>query len=94
MSQFETFWRAWVWREIRGCPGRLVLVVQPSPQPELLAPGLAWVQVRSPHARDLVWLAPFEDGGGLLSYQRPGGDFVHTLNTAEGFARKRLQLGV
>jgi hypothetical protein len=36
----------------------------------------------------------FPDGGGLLSFEQQDG-FVHTLNTAEGLARKlaNLQIG-
>jgi hypothetical protein len=32
--------------------------------------------------------------GGLISYRRPDGTFLHTLNTAEGFARKLSDLGI
>ncbi len=34
------------------------------------------------------------EGGGLISYARPDGSFVHTLNTSEGFTRKLVQLGI
>jgi len=32
--------------------------------------------------------------GGLISYKRRDGTFLHTLNTAEGFARKLADLGI
>jgi hypothetical protein len=44
-------------------------------------------------ARDRVLVVPLEDGG-LISYARADGRLVHTLNTAEGFARKLSQLGI
>jgi hypothetical protein len=44
-------------------------------------------------ARDPILVVPLHDGG-LLSYARPDGTFVHTLNTSEGLARKLSQLGI
>jgi hypothetical protein len=44
-------------------------------------------------ARDPVIVTPFEDGG-LISYRKADGMFLHTLNTREGFERKLRQLGV
>jgi hypothetical protein len=44
-------------------------------------------------ARDPILVVPLPDGG-LLSYARPDGSFVHTLNTPDGFTRKLSQLGI
>jgi hypothetical protein len=44
-------------------------------------------------ARDPVIVTPFEDGG-LISYRKAGGMFLHTLNTREGFERKLRQLTI
>ena len=44
-------------------------------------------------APDPVIVAEFEDGG-LISYRKPDGSFLHTLNTSEGFDRKLRQLGI
>ena len=44
-------------------------------------------------AKDRVLVVPLEDGG-LISYAKPDGRFIHTLNTTEGFARKLSQLGI
>jgi len=44
-------------------------------------------------ARDPVHVALL-DGGGLISYRRADGHFVHTLNTPDGLARKLAQLGI
>jgi hypothetical protein len=45
-------------------------------------------------ARHPVLVAALRDGGGLISYARGDGSYLHTLNTAEGFARKLAQLGI
>ncbi len=45
-------------------------------------------------ARDPVVVARLAQGGGLISYQREDGKYVHTLNTEEGFRRKLDQLGI
>ncbi|MEN0061419.1 MAG: hypothetical protein AAGA48_04665 [Myxococcota bacterium] len=43
---------------------------------------------------DPIHIVVFDDSGGLLSYERAPGTFIHTLCTAEGFARKRNGLGL
>lgn len=45
-------------------------------------------------ARDLLLIASLDGGGGIISYQRDDGSFLHTLNTPEGFERKLRQLGL
>lgn len=92
---FEDLRRRGNWKPIRNCPGRYVLSgVQPglSPQ-ELVDSGVQLRQFQVDTAKDLVVVARL-DGGGLISYQRDDGSYVHTLNTAEGFRRKLSQLGV
>ena len=44
-------------------------------------------------ARDPVIVTPLDDGG-LISYRKADGLFLHTLNTREGFERKLRQLGI
>jgi hypothetical protein len=44
-------------------------------------------------AKDPVIVAPIVDGG-LISYRKADGTYVHTLNTSEGFERKLQQLGL
>ena len=62
--------------------------------PEDIVPGATG---RSEHvcgaAKDPVIVTPFEDGG-LISYRKADGTFLHTLNTREGFERKLRQLGI
>ena len=44
-------------------------------------------------AKDPVIVTAFEDGG-LISYRKADGMFLHTLNTREGFERKLRELGI
>jgi hypothetical protein len=60
---------------------------------ELVGTDVPLREFRVPTARDVVVVAPLEDGG-LISYKRANGAWVHTLNTAEGFERKLVQLHI
>jgi hypothetical protein len=86
---FDEVMAAHTWKAIRNCPGRFVLASGPSPlQPtDILGPGASCQTFRVDAARDLVVVARIDDGG-LISYQRGDGHYLHTLNTPEGFARK------
>jgi hypothetical protein len=44
-------------------------------------------------AKDTVIITPIENGG-IISFRRQDGTYLHTLNTKEGFARKRADLGL
>ncbi len=92
---FDRLNTRWPWKPIPNCPGRFVLSASPSQlTPEdLLGPGVAVRELHSAAARDPVIIAALADGG-LISYRRANGTYVHTLNTADGFARKLLALGV
>jgi len=62
--------------------------------PEDIAPGAsASSEHVSVTARDPVIVTPLEDGG-LISYRKADGRFLHTLNTREGLDRKLRQLGI
>jgi len=83
------------WVPIRDCPGRYTL---PGAAPTLSIAGLLGAdasirRAQSPKARDSVWIAGLEDGG-VISYARPDGSWLHTLNTAAGFERKLRQLEI
>lgn len=60
---------------------------------ELLGDNFEVVEFRVKAARDVVIVARFNDGG-LISYRRDDGSFIHTLNTQAGFLRKLQQLGI
>lgn len=92
---FATLKAAWPWTEIAGCPGRFVLK-HPGPAltlADLLGPDVRVSEHCSASARDVVLVAWLADGG-LISYRRPDGGCLHTLNTREGLARKLAQLAI
>ena len=79
---------------MRNCPGRYILAGEPSTlQPHDLVPDADLHEYRVQSAPDPVLVARF-DGGGLISYKRPDGHYLHTLNTDEGLERKLQQLGI
>jgi hypothetical protein len=92
---FDELRTRWTWKPIPHCPGRYVLqggATDLTPA-QLLNCDAAVQEFQTPHARDTVVVAVCE-GGGLISYRRPDGTYCHTLNTAEGLARKLHQLGL
>ena len=93
---FDELQSRWPWRPIPNCPGRFVLPPGHGalPPSEIASASIGVVTEHMiPAAPDPVLVAKFEDGG-LISYRKPDGSFVHTLNTAEGFDRKLRQLGI
>ena len=83
------------WMPIRDRPGRFVLRGMPLTfsVSDLLGDGVDARQFQSPKAKDVVWVVCLEDGG-MISYCRPTGTWLHTLNTKEGFRRKLKQLEI
>jgi hypothetical protein len=83
------------WKPIRNCPGRFLLVgVRPDLTPEaVVGPAEELLEFHVEAARDRVVVARLDEGG-LISYKRADGTYLHTLNSAEGFSRKILQLGI
>ena len=95
MITFDALAAKWELSPIRNCPGRFIIrahAADLSPQ-ELLGPGVEIYTFNVAAANDTVLVARF-DGGGLISYRRADGTHLHTLNTAEGFKRKLLDLGI
>lgn len=91
---FSVLFERWAWRPIPNCPGRYVLAVGPiAVPPAEMVPGASGLEHMSVSARDAVIVTPFDDGG-LISYRKADGRFLHTLNTREGFERKLHQLGI
>lgn len=87
--------RRWDWEEMTSTPGRFRLV-HPGPQPpvaELLGADVPLRTVESVASPDLIVLAEFEDGG-LISYKRGDGTWVHTLNTLARYRRRLWELGI
>ncbi|KAF0700227.1 Aste57867_9236 [Aphanomyces stellatus] len=52
------------------------------------------IHTRSEKIADNVQVAVFPDGGGVITYAKPNGAFVHTLNTQSGLERKLAGLGL
>ncbi len=92
---FEDLFLRWDWRPIPGCPGRYSLSPDLfSGEPErLLNETCAVREFQSGKAPDPVSVAAI-DGGGLISYRKLDGRFIHTLNTPEGLKRRLCQLEI
>jgi hypothetical protein len=92
---FDELMTGWSWKPIRNCPGRYVLsAVSSDLAPEdLLGPRVQLREFQVEAARDKVVVAQL-DKGGVISYKRADGSYLHTLNTPEGFERKLRQLGI
>ena len=87
----------WTWKPIPNCPGRFVLadggkggIVAPQ---DLGGAETVFSTYQVAAARDAVVVGQL-DTGGLISYQRRDGTYVHTLNTPDGFNRKLQHLGI
>ena len=93
--KLDDLMKAWTWRPILGCPGRYALR-EASPYlslEALLGPEAQAIEFRVETAKDVVLVVSL-DRGGIISYKRDDGSFLHTLNTEEGFERKLAQLGI
>lgn len=91
---FEEVFRKFAWRAIRNCPGRFALSMElHSGSPEQLAPGYEAREYCVDGAREPVAVVSFSDGG-LISYRKADGRYLHTLNTEDGFTRKLGELGI
>ena len=92
---FHELLMRWNWKPMRDCPGRFLLS---HPRRDLLpkallGPDAELFEFEIETARDTVVVAKLDEGG-LISYKRADGTYLHTLNSAEGFSRKLLQLGI
>jgi hypothetical protein len=92
---FDLLKNRYVWMPIRNCPGRFVLTDKPPTFgiTDLLGEGIDVKRFHSPKAKDVVCVVPLHDGG-IISYERLSGTWLHTLNTVEGFKRKLDQLEI
>jgi hypothetical protein len=91
---FEELLARFNWRPMRGCPGRYLLAGGPvaSPPGDLFG-DLGFREERSAQAPDRMFVAVVRSGG-IISYARGNGTFVHTLADGAGFARKLVALGL
>ncbi len=78
---------------IRHCPGRYVVRGVERVAPEQVAGEGTMARRYVGCSSDPVWVVPLATGG-LISYEKTDGAFVHTLCDDSGFARKLAQLGI
>jgi hypothetical protein len=90
---FAHLFAAWSWKAIPNCPGRFVLPPSALTPQQLIQDDQQVSEHQLPTTRDPVIVAALEDGG-VISYRRHDGRYVHTLNTRDGFARKLSDLGL
>jgi hypothetical protein len=92
---FDDIRSRWSWRPIPHCPGRFVLSSGPtrnSPA-EIVGRPVEVSEYAVPAAKDPVSVIRLPDGG-MISFRKVNGTWLHTLNTPEGFERKLQQLGI
>ena len=94
--QFDIIKEKYLWRAIRGCPGRFILPGGPTETSidELLEQKVAVRIYHTSSLPDPVLVVSFPDGGGIISYKKAESGFIHTLNTKEGFERKLATLDI
>ncbi len=92
---FDSLYSRFTWQPIRDCPGRFILrgVTATVGLVDLLDETMVAQRFDSVHAKDAVWVARFDDGG-VISYQRGDGTWLHTLCTPAGLKRKLRQLEI
>jgi hypothetical protein len=92
---FRTLKYNYNWKEIKGCPGRFVLkdFDKTASIDTLLDDIQNITHIKSLKVPDEIIIVRFIDGG-IISYKKIDGTFVHTLNTLEGFERKLKVLGI
>jgi hypothetical protein len=89
---FQTLFFSYTWKPIDGCPGRYILKDKKQYTLVELTENKAEIKTYYPENRDIIHTAEFSDGG-IISYQKKDGRFIHTLNNREGYTRKLTMLG-
>jgi hypothetical protein len=96
MKSFDQLFKERDWRPIRNCPGRYIMRATSDnlSQADILGEAAGASEHAVAAAQDTVLVLRLHDGGGIISYRRPDGTILHTLNTPEGFERKLRQLEI
>jgi len=94
MKSFNDIFDKFQCRPIPGCPGRYII----KNSHHLSVKGICGTEAEteeftSGSVPDPVIVCRFDDGG-IISYRKPDGSFVHTLNNNEGFKRKCRDLDI
>lgn len=95
-TTFVEIFRNWTWKPIHNCPGRYTFGegISTHTISDIVGRSLPIFEFAPEIAPDKVLVARFDDGGGMISYRKSGGLFLHTLNDESGFTRKLAQLGI
>ena len=95
MITFNNLLNKWDWQPIPNCPGRNVLKGGPQKLSihDIFGRKVDVFEFETPKARDIV-LAFALSGGGIISYKKKDGAYLHTLCDEEGFKRKLEQLEI
>lgn len=96
---FTKLFNLYSWIEIKNCPGRYLLTKADNQRLRLIPPNeflnnKITIQIFSSQiCPDPIHIGKFSDGG-LLSYEKSDGTFVHTLNNTSGLNRKINHLNI
>ena len=96
---FMKLFKLYSWKEIKNCPGRYLLTKEDNQRLRLISPNeilndQVSIQIfNSQICQDRIHIGKFVDGG-LLSYEKSDGTFVHTLNNTSGLNRKMNHLNI
>jgi hypothetical protein len=95
IPDFDTIFSYYSWKPIQGCPGRFVSGAGMSHLTvfDLVGQNATVSRFILTKAEDPVHVTELRDGG-IISYEKNDGSFVHTLNTKSGFERKCKELGI
>lgn len=93
---FDRIFATGNWKPIRNCPGRYIFIAGRNrlTAEEIVGHHIETCRFISEKIPDAVVVAKFATGGGLISYVKENETFLHTLNDADGFARKLQHLGI
>ena len=93
-TTFQKIFEKWNWKPIQNCPGRYIFSagVSDLTVSDIAASRSPVLEYASQAVPDKFLVMKFDDGGGIISYRKSAGCFLHTLNDADGLARKLSQL--
>lgn len=92
---FEELFARLSWKPIHNCPGRFTLLggLSRLKPVEIIEKDLPVFEFRIDAVPDTILIVKFINGG-LISYRKNDGSFLHTLNNTDGFTRKLKQLKI
>ncbi|UJR32425.1 hypothetical protein I4U23_019887 [Adineta vaga] len=96
---FDKLFKLYSWKEIKNCPGRYLLNKEDNQRLHTVLPNEFLNNQTSIHiftsemCPDRIHIGKFINGG-LLSYEKSDGTYVHTLNNSSGLTRKMNHLNI